>query len=700
MTQKLLTLIFSLCAAVALAQQPTTIKLTQLETSPIVDGTRINQFGLTNAAGKQRYVTLDSLIVIIVDSLIADTTLQVNWYTTNGVTTDGLRTAIVKQTAIWLGLDTTGFIRHQMGLLDGSRNTVYQDSTTLLRFGATFDNYVTVADSQINIVTSGPNPQAVNVQTDTINWSSTADPTLQMHNLLADGTYFHADSLKVVGIGQFPGFPALSFDGTEKGYYYDPAIFGVLMLNGDGATGTSALIGALPDAAYLSIVGSTGSASGGLDQAGPYFSSDFLNDGVNTSNIEAIATNVLSTIVLSGKTDVSQYGESAFSGLKNATNDYIGFYQKQNAGNWQTSVYMGYASNNNPVYIGGDRAFGVRSVEDSSLGPFFDWLQIFLPNDTVGDLVSFYNRAYYWRNEMPTGVAGDTLFHFWAEDGTNAGKNPGFMTLDQVCAHCAEDSPNIFNSNGQQTDNTRLDTIRQTIDFFRLNTGSSFEPGFKVSARAGNRPATQGWYYNNNADSILMYKTGSDVAFLESASMPFGFAAVSDYIFLDGDSLILNFGLLANTDNGDILAVHGVDASDRTVKALEGTFNADQLSWNAGAAGDKWFTVPANRTSIATTSASIIPGESVAEILVDGAAGGTVELNYTPAMPAAGYTTYRYIYNPTAGVTTVDTDQAWQFRDSTGDIGTSFNLAAGENCKLIWLYDVTAADQRFFVIKF
>ena len=69
-------------------------------------------------------------------------------------------------------------------------------------------------------------------------------------------------------------------------------------------------------------------------------------------------------------------------------------------------------------------------------------------------------------------------------------------------------------------------------------------------------------------------------------------------------------------------------------------------------------------------------------------------------MPEAGYTTFRYIYNATASNTTIQTNQSWQFRDSTGDLGTSFTLASGVNCKLIWIYTATAANARFFVIRF
>ncbi len=55
MKKLLYTLSFCFLTAVCYAQQPTTIKLTQLETSKTVESTKAGQIGLTNTSGKQRY---------------------------------------------------------------------------------------------------------------------------------------------------------------------------------------------------------------------------------------------------------------------------------------------------------------------------------------------------------------------------------------------------------------------------------------------------------------------------------------------------------------------------------------------------------------------------------------------------------------------------------------------------------------------
>ena len=55
MKKILLHIIFVAVCCACSAQQPQTIKLTQLETAPEVEGTRAGQIGLTDTNGKQRY---------------------------------------------------------------------------------------------------------------------------------------------------------------------------------------------------------------------------------------------------------------------------------------------------------------------------------------------------------------------------------------------------------------------------------------------------------------------------------------------------------------------------------------------------------------------------------------------------------------------------------------------------------------------
>lgn len=188
-----------------------------------IDTASVHNFLYTDNLGKFRSQPIDSLIQIIYDSLLIDTALAVNWYTTNGTTTDLGRTALVKRTAIWLGVDTVGFLRHQVGLLDGSRITTFQDSAVIMRFGSNYTNYVTVGDSSINIATSGPNPQAVNIRTDTINFYDNYYWAQGPPSFTVGDTSFHFWAGN--GIGTNPGFMLLDdIRGDDINIYRDDGL--------------------------------------------------------------------------------------------------------------------------------------------------------------------------------------------------------------------------------------------------------------------------------------------------------------------------------------------------------------------------------------------------------------------------------------------------------------------------------------------
>lgn len=672
--------------------------LLNLQRANEVNGTRAFQFVMTDTCGNQRYVTLDSVLVLIVDSIGADTALQWNWYTTNGVTTSLGRTAYVKRTAQWIGLDTLGFLRHRVRPdgFDGSQSTVYNDSLILEYANAiAILNRVTLADTGIIISTQGDEARSVNILTDTVNWSSSFDPTLQIHNLLPDGTYFVADSLKTVAIGQFPSFPTLNEDGAEKGFFYNPAGGSVAAYNGNGTTGEKAQFFLYPEAIEAKSIDGTGDLLGDIFLYYTSFSATLSNANGSAAHSSTLSETQGESELFTGFGN----GQSSIIKAEYATDDlkkYAALHREVDNGDYFTTVYLGTYNGQNLEFFSLTEGFGVQTSFLNISPKYYNWMRVELEGgDTTINAISFYDSSYLWVNAAPSPILADTSFHFWAGNGTDT--DPGFMTLEQIRG---ADAPNIYNSNGQQTDNTRIDTIKQTIEFTRLNTGSSFEPGFKVSARAGNRPSAQGWYFNSNADSILIYKTGSNVAYLESASMPFGFTATSDYIFFDGDSIRINFGALSSADEGDILVVTGIDASDRTVKIIEGTYNADVLSWSAGGAGDKWEVVPANRTTIGNTGASITYIDpATQETLIDGVGGGTVAMNFTPSVPSTTYTTYRHIYNTSPANTTVSTDQSWQFEDQSGDLGTSFTLPPRTVATLLWIYSATPANARFFVVR-
>lgn len=450
------------------------------------DTATVRNFLYTDPVGKIRSQAIDTLVQIVVDSIQADTTLQRNWYTHNGVTTDLGRTAFVKRSAWWRGLDTLGFMRFTMRptLFTGTQFTVYNDSTVWDYINASgVRNLVSIADTGIILATAEDFARSINFWTDTVNWSSSFDPALQIHNLRADGTYFYADSLKVVALGQFPGFPSLVEDGTEKGYFYDPADEKVVLINGNGVNGevTSVLL----ETNQFTIAAEESDRSIEIRTGG----------STNSNNL-----------ILSTEIDNPEFGINQII-IKNSNGpDNNGVYLSQEGTNdfSQWGAFMSIGRGWGGV---GNRAYTI-SLNDG-LSNIYNIVTVLLPNDTTEDVISFYNRAYYWKNEMPTGAVGDTLFHYWAEDGVNAGKNPGFMTLDDIRGS----GVNWYNANGTTTDNTRIATVTETATWLSddVVVDGVYPFRFELAGSGANEPEMMVWKFPT--DSATLYQSDQEITF-------------------------------------------------------------------------------------------------------------------------------------------------------------------------------------------
>ena len=642
-----------------------------------IDTNAVLNFVYTDPVGKLRVRPLDSLFVIIIDSIG-------NWYTRNGTTTEALRTATILESAEWLGDAPDGYLFFQMGTLSGGRLRV-DTAAALWHSGLGGANRVQADAQGVDIMTSSSATRAVNIQTDTVNWASSFDPTLQIHNLKADETYFYADSNKVVGIGQFPAFPSLAIDGTDKGFYYSPSNGSVAMINGEGNAGA------------FSGFQLGGQANFSLEST--YNQGDYLNFSGYSYSDEARIYFTAKTAAFGDTTSFFEIFQSIDSPK---SNKYVAMGEYEDIGQVPiASIFLGQSVDNTATKIySPTRSFGVQQYSPG--GNFkYTWLNIELPTngDTTINAISFYNNSYLWKNALPSTTIGDTSFHFWA--GTGSGTDPGFMTLDQICAHCSENAVNWYNSNGITTENTRIADVLETATWRSadVTVDGIFPFRFELDGESPNEPEMMVWKFP--IDSLTLGQSDQEIYFRSTNEL---LLQADGFLVGLGDSVLL--GHLANASGGDIVALAGSDGAPgntRTLKSLEGTFDADVLSWSAGSAGDRWDAVPANRSSIVVTvgTGTTTPSISVENILIDGAGGGTVSLNYTPSMPGGTYTTVRYIYNEGGdAAVTVNTNQSWQFRNTTGDLGTSFSLNAGDNAKLIWIYDATASNARFFVILF
>lgn len=451
----------------------------------------------------------------------------VNWYTVDDTTTDVQRYAYIRNNAYWTPIDPSNY---EIGFYSSgvTAQDFYMSPTSIYLDYADLGGLekVQINTEGIQLSTSNTASRAVDITTDTMNWASSFDPTFMSINYLADATYMYADSLKDVALGQFPSFPNVVFDGTEKGIVVDHSNDGIMMINGNGATGI-----------YSYVLANTGSSeikSTFID--GTY---NYLQNGI-TSGSSQIAASIIEN------NSGSNYDETASVDLDNVkwnmqindataygdTQTYFQAYQsndgsreskyaamgemRQSGGTAiNASAYIGRASSNGSEQRARSNrmAWGVQQYNPGGTY-LFDWLKIDLYDTiTTKDAIQFYGDRYRWQNAEPSSTVGDTSLHFWAGIGGGT-TNPGFMTLDQVCAHCANQSVNIYNSNGYTTDKTRIDTIQETITFLSadgdLNNIYPFR--FELQDATANEPEMMVWKFPGT-DSLKLNQSDQEIRF-------------------------------------------------------------------------------------------------------------------------------------------------------------------------------------------
>lgn len=397
-------------------------------------------------------------ITQILDSLQNDTSFFNNWYTRNDTTTDLLRTASVLRSAQWRTIDSLGFLRwsNRPDGFDGPQFTVWQDSIV--------------------------------VDADTVLWRSSYNQPLQYHDFLADGTYWHMDSLKVGAWGQFPAFPGLVSDGTEKGYIYIGEAAGIV--HGDGTSG-----------AYSRIFATF---PGEFD----LFSSNPLGD---FSQILSTNTADEQSVLLRSDQQLSDFGGSEIAILSDsdaADPDGVVFRHTNNGANRAALVSFGRGFVSNIP----ERAYTVTT----QVGAVdFSWIQTVLPNDTTSQTISFYNRAYYFPNARPSNTLGDTSVIVWIGDGTNAGKQPQFVPLPG-----AGSTVNWYNSNGTTTDNTRIADVLETATWRSDNvTQDGIVPfRFEIAGVGANEPENMVWAFPSG-DSAMIYQADQEIVLFSNNNL-------------------------------------------------------------------------------------------------------------------------------------------------------------------------------------
>lgn len=304
----------------------------------------------------------------------------------------------------------------------------------------------------------------------------------------SDGTqddadrYFTIDSSRTFAMGQFNSFPASTWG---RGFYYDPSNNdGIRILNKDGSN--------------------TSTTKVELDPFGITIHSDFSNsDATHTfSGLSESANQVLSVDRTS-----DTYGAISIAEVTNTNEEIVALVQNGKGTTPNVSMYLGdgYSSSQYAKYA--ERAWGVQSHVTSGS---FDWIQVLLPDtgtDTTGNNLNFYNRKYYWVNTVPSPTVGDSSVHIWVGNGTTT--TPLFVPFSTITAG----APNIYNSNGTTTDNTRTATITESIQWVgTADLGVDAYP-FQIHS-TGNEPLIQLW--KGNTDSTYLYQ--SDVEYVFGSS--------------------------------------------------------------------------------------------------------------------------------------------------------------------------------------
>lgn len=413
---------------------------------------------------------------------------SINWYNSNDTTTSLLRTAYILKSAEWVGIDPTGFARIIIG--DLAYGQVYADANeaSIDHLDATGQSVVRTNTAGVEITTSQSASRALTIRTDTVNTAGSFDPTNFRVNFNSDFNYLYADSLTVLALGQFPAFPALNLDGTEKGFFYDPFNNGVLMISGDGTTGGYSYGSIAPIGIDLNVTHDAAAST-----------SNFIGMQANPDE---------GATIIRTSSQFATHGSTEFN-LNTAPNLNLIIATLNNRDtNRLASLYVGENLTGQNYAYAGPRAGGWRTQIGITSSPF-DWIQTYLPNDTVSQTVSFYNRAYYFPNARPSNTAGDTSVIVWIGDGTNAGKHPEFVPLPG-----AGSTVNWYNSDGTTTENTRIADVLETATWRSDDVTQDGVVPFRWELAGGptNEPEIMVWAFPNG-DSLLLFQADQEIVF-------------------------------------------------------------------------------------------------------------------------------------------------------------------------------------------
>lgn len=280
------------------------------------------------------------------------------------------------------------------------------------------------------------NVSSVNI----FNSDGNQDDTMRVYGMYSDQTLF---------MGKWPSKPSINYDGTEFGLAVIPTQ-AVVLANGDSTDNSYSILYLEKDKlnfeGYHPATGGSGGLGAGYDGISGSSSYDGTSANAGTFNVYGTPTTGGANLLV--KSDIGTQGLSGFTLDKRSTMDIWGIFQEERDTNWSTSVSLGTSSLNNNMHSIFSRRMYSVSVRSAVSGVSYDYYGTFLPNDTTSNAFYLYNRSYYFPNATPSNTVGDTSLIVWVGNGTNAGKNPIFVDVDDI-----KGSVNtIYTGNGTVTD--------------------------------------------------------------------------------------------------------------------------------------------------------------------------------------------------------------------------------------------------------
>lgn len=286
---------------------------------------------------------------------------------------------------------------------------------------------------------------------------------------------FHIDSTQLFAMGQFPNFPSLALDGTDKGYYYNPANDVLRLINGNGVDGVVSRADIKSDNINLNVVDATGDFEGHLyvDYTGFENLAKDNNLSLNSSIAGTINNNKANLVMSANNTNGNS---SIFSAIYDIgdTAKVVAMHREIDGNAYFTTAYLGTYDFSSFAFRSLTEGFGIQTAFLGGSNPSFDWFRVELEGgDTTTNAISLYEK-YALSNSQPSTTLGDTSFHVWVGNGSTT--VPMFLELDELCDMCGGSGGNgIYGGDGDIPtggSQASMNNIGETVRFV-MNTGNT-----------------------------------------------------------------------------------------------------------------------------------------------------------------------------------------------------------------------------------